>query len=80
LMGDVMVVLMHYPLESWHQMERGAIHLHGHVHGGGRKIPGRYDVGFETPYFLINEQDVRKLEPANTYRHKTLNGGSKFGV
>lgn len=32
------VVLMHYPIESWHGQNHGWIHLHGHRHG----VSGRY--------------------------------------
>lgn len=32
LMGEVRFALMHFPLASWDNMARGAIHLHGHVH------------------------------------------------
>ena len=32
LMGDVRFALMHFPIASWDNMARGAIHLHGHVH------------------------------------------------
>lgn len=31
--GDLRFVMMHYPLLVWNQSERGAIHLHGHLHG-----------------------------------------------
>ena len=32
LMGEVRFALMHFPIASWDNMARGAIHLHGHVH------------------------------------------------
>ena len=32
LQGDVRFALMHFPIASWDNMARGAIHLHGHVH------------------------------------------------
>jgi calcineurin-like phosphoesterase family protein len=28
------VVMFHYPIAEWDQMHRGAVHLHGHLHGG----------------------------------------------
>jgi calcineurin-like phosphoesterase family protein len=34
LQGDVRFALMHFPIASWDNMARGAIHLHGHVHFG----------------------------------------------
>ena len=27
------IILSHFPIMSWHQMHRGAYHLHGHSHG-----------------------------------------------
>ena len=28
------VVMFHYPIAEWDQMHRGAVHFHGHLHGG----------------------------------------------
>lgn len=28
------VVMFHYPICEWDQMHRGAVHFHGHLHGG----------------------------------------------
>ena len=56
-------VCMHYPIQSWDGMNKGVIHLHGHVHlpnerkfGNGKKM----DVGFDghpefRPYNLLRE-------------------------
>ena len=56
---DEYFVLCHYPLQSWHGLAKGVIHLHGHVHlspnnkfGNGKKM----DVGVEgndlKPYLI----------------------------
>lgn len=31
----VRFVLCHFPIFSWHDMEHGTFHLHGHIHNGG---------------------------------------------
>jgi calcineurin-like phosphoesterase family protein len=61
--GNNKFALMHYPLSSWNGMNKGVLHLHGHVHlpnekkfGKGRKM----DVGIDgsedfRPYNLIRE-------------------------
>jgi calcineurin-like phosphoesterase family protein len=61
--GSNKFVLIHYPLSSWNGMNKGVMHLHGHVHlpndkkfGKGRKM----DVGIDgsedfRPYNLIRE-------------------------
>lgn len=61
--GGDKFVLMHYPLSSWNGMNKGVMHLHGHVHlpndkkfGKGRKM----DVGLDgskdfRPYNLNHE-------------------------
>lgn len=46
------IVLFHFPIESFHQVGRGAWHLHGHCHGN---LPdtdmARIDVGVDTHDF-----------------------------
>lgn len=37
LEGKKRIFLCHYPLRAWPKLSRGAIHLHGHVHG---RLPG----------------------------------------
>lgn len=85
MVGKLPVVLMHYPIESWHQQERGAVHFHGHVHGKSRKIDNRFDVGFESVDFLHGEHELSQLEidmlaDRAERRHATIEGGSKFGI
>ena len=48
--NDRMAVLCHYPLQSWHGLNKGVIHLHGHVHLGREAKFGngkRMDVGVD---------------------------------
>jgi calcineurin-like phosphoesterase family protein len=61
--GGKKFVLMHYPLSSWNGLNKGVIHLHGHVHlpnhkkfGKGRKMDVGIDGSTEfRPYNLIEE-------------------------
>ena len=57
-----MIVLCHYPMESWHQMHHGSWHLHGHSHGNMPDFGLRMDVGVDAmkvyapvPYRKISE-------------------------
>jgi calcineurin-like phosphoesterase family protein len=47
--GDQHVILMHYPILSWHGVGRGSWHLHGHSHGNlpDDKSMARMDVGVD---------------------------------
>lgn len=53
------VVMFHYPIAEWDQMHRGAVHLHGHLHGGtsGLEAYRARDVGMDSTGMI-----VRKLE------------------
>lgn len=52
-------VLCHYPLASWHGLNKGVIHLHGHVHlsaknkwGNGKKLDVGMDGNNMYPYSI----------------------------
>jgi calcineurin-like phosphoesterase family protein len=50
LMDEQKFVLMHFPIASWNNMAKGAIHLHGHIHLDQQKrfSPGKMmDVGVD---------------------------------
>lgn len=60
-------VLMHYPICSWHDMNKGRFHLFGHVHlpGIDKIMPGRaMDVGMDgnnlTPYEMREVEAILK--------------------
>ena len=74
------LVLMHYPIHSWHGMETGVRHLHGHVHGHGPFMDGRYDVGVDAISAPIALEVVKALSGPTTQRHATIEGGSRFGT
>jgi calcineurin-like phosphoesterase family protein len=62
-LGDHKFVFMHYPIDSWNNLSKGVIHLHGHCHLPTAKRFGagkRMDVGMDghpefRPYHLIRE-------------------------
>jgi calcineurin-like phosphoesterase family protein len=48
------VVMFHYPIAEWDQMHRGAVHLHGHLHGGASGME-KYrcrDMGMDATGFI----------------------------
>ena len=45
--GDVSLVLCHYPFRSWRGMGKGWVNLHGHSHGRLRPQPRQFDVGVD---------------------------------
>ena len=54
---------MHYPIDSWNNLRKGAMHLHGHCHlpnnrrlGKGKRIDAGIDGHLEfRPYHLMRE-------------------------
>ena len=69
--NEVLLVLCHYPLQSWNGMRYGSFHFHGHLHNHPieLKIPRMKDIGVDTredlgPWgkneildFLINKKE-----------------------
>ena len=47
--NEVKVVMLHYPIAEWDQMHHGAVHFHGHMHGGhsGLENYRALDVGMD---------------------------------
>jgi calcineurin-like phosphoesterase family protein len=92
--GKVDLVLMHYPIASWHNMNDGVIHLHGHVHLPPNKklAQGKaMDVGVDgnglVPYSLneitriMDKQPIAKLTLPQDHHEERIegNGGNKKG-
>ena len=52
--GEDIIILCHYPLESWNKKFHNSIHLHGHIHlrtNSHNKQVNRYDVGVDANNF-----------------------------
>ena len=64
-------VLCHYPMASWHGLNKGVIHLHGHVHlsaqnkwGNGKKLDVGLDGNNLYPYSIteiVHMMDKREV-------------------
>lgn len=77
IINKIPLVLCHYPIESWNNMERGVRHLHGHTHGQLPVKRGRIDVGIDA-IGLISLDDINLLPLPTDQRHPTIHGGNKF--
>ena len=73
-------VLCHYPLASWHGLNKGVIHLHGHVHlspqnkwGNGKKLDVGLDGNNLYPYSIteiVHMMDKREVgSDISNYHH-----------
>jgi calcineurin-like phosphoesterase family protein len=70
LTGEQRFALMHFPIASWDNMAKGAIHLHGHVHFETNKRVGKgkmMDVGVDGnklyPIQMNNVLQIMKNQP-----------------
>lgn len=46
--NKILIFMSHYPHAAWPEMNRGSIHLHGHLHGSPSGVTGRIkDVGID---------------------------------
>ena len=65
IMGEQRFALMHFPIASWDNMARGAIHLHGHVHFESKIRIGKgkmMDVGVDgNELYPIELKDVLRF-------------------
>lgn len=53
------IVMFHYPIAEWDQMHRGALHFHGHLHGGISSLE-KYramDVGMDSTGEIVISMD-----------------------
>ena len=53
-------VMFHYPIAEWDQMHRGALHFHGHLHGGvsGMEDFRARDMGMDATGFIAVPMEV----------------------
>ncbi len=71
---DIRFALMHFPIASWDNMARGAIHLHGHVHfepririGAGKMMDvgvdgnALYPIDMKTVLSLMKNQPIKSM-------------------
>ena len=92
--GDFDFVLMHYPIASWHNMNDGVIHLHGHVHlppdkklSQGKAMDVGMDGNRMQPYSInetiniMNKQPIAKLTLPEDHHEERIDGsgGNKKG-
>jgi calcineurin-like phosphoesterase family protein len=92
--GDYDFVLMHYPIASWHNMNDGVIHLHGHVHlppdkklSQGKAMDVGMDGSGMQPYSIneiiniMNKQPIAKLTLPEDHHEERIDGsgGNKKG-
>lgn len=69
--GDIKVVLCHYPMLTWNKSHHGSWNLHGHCHGSLPADPGalRVDVGVDCwDYTPVSVEELVKVMSKKTYK------------
>lgn len=53
------IIMSHYPFLEWDQMHRGALHFHGHLHGGvtNQEQYRCMDVGMDSTCMIVVEME-----------------------
>lgn len=53
------ICMFHYPISEWNQMHRGALHFHGHLHGGlsGLENFRARDMGMDATGYIVVEME-----------------------
>lgn len=59
---DQRIVLCHYPMRSWNDMQRGSWNLHGHCHGNIKPYGKSVDIGLDAPWITKELRPVSYLE------------------
>lgn len=59
VVDKTLVIMFHFPISEWDQMHRGAVHFHGHVHGGPTSLEGSraLDVGMDATGRVVVPMD-----------------------
>jgi calcineurin-like phosphoesterase family protein len=78
-------VCMHYPIASWHDMNQGVIHLHGHVHlpshlriAEGKAMDVGVDgngldpISMDEVVKLMSKQPIKKLELPKDHHERRI--------
>lgn len=66
------IILDHYPIQSWKNMHHGSIHLHGHSHGGtDNSNLNRIDVGFDVYPDILHINDIFDIIKAKEPQEET---------
>ena len=71
--NETKVVMFHYPIMEWDQMHRGAVHFHGHLHGGttGMEKYRCMDVGMDATGEIVISLDraIQMIKDHEIKRH-----------